>query len=74
MTDTDPFHYVTDPVTPVESTNPDDHRRGALTHDRITHDHRRDELAVTPVDMQSGVLTEWITIDAADACDLADWR
>ncbi|WP_276257174.1 DUF7511 domain-containing protein [Halomontanus rarus] len=49
-------------------------RQDTLEHTRVTHDDRPDELAVTPIETESGVLTTWITIDAADACNLEVWR
>ncbi|QCC57266.1 DUF7511 domain-containing protein [Natrinema thermotolerans] len=71
MSQSDPFDYVdrSDLETP-HANQPAD----ALEYVRVEHDDRPDELGVTPVDMDPGVMTEWITIDAADACDLDDWR
>ncbi|ELY73233.1 DUF7511 domain-containing protein [Natrinema pallidum] len=70
-TESDPFDYVdrSDLETP-HATQP----RPTLEAVRVEHDDRPDELGVTPVDMAPGVLTEWITIDEADVCDLAEWR
>ncbi len=45
-----------------------------LEHTYVEHDDRPDELGVTPIDMEPGIMTQWITIDAEDACDLDEWR
>ena len=45
-----------------------------LVADLVEHDHHPDEYAVAPIDLESGILTTWITIDADDMLDLGEWQ
>jgi|GEM_PF-2164313 len=72
MTDTDPFQWVTDPVT--YDTPDANQRQDAICHYVTEHDDRPDELVFVPRDPDGDVLTTWVTIDAGAALDLAHWR
>ncbi|PCR88657.1 DUF7511 domain-containing protein [Natrinema ejinorense] len=69
--ESDPFEYPgCDDLEPQQPALPD----YTLEHALVEHDHHPDEYAVTPIDTEPGVLTTWLTIDVADACDLTGWR
>ena len=69
--ESDPFDYVdhTDLESP-HANQPD----CQLVANLVEHDHHPDEYAVTPVGLESDILTTWITIDADDMLDLGEWQ
>ena len=67
--ESDPFEYDHDLETP-HANQPN----CQLEASRVVHDDRPDEYAITPVDLESGIVTTWIAVEADDVLDLDDYR